>query len=193
MPKYSYYTAMEDSHIYSANDFIKSVAGKYLKEAPDVLVEDKLAMEVFPEKKIMSVTHEKDVKPIRLYEVLGEYSDTAMDYRNSATVPNYVVHNTYNNVPVMMADFNKYKKEWSDAYFSLAKEAVQRTAKRHKVCIVFTGNKGSRMKITPQPEENDGILYIMPSLETKTIEYYYTGMWVKEEVADKIIGGIYGT
>ena len=193
MPKYLYYTAMEDNHIYSANDFIKKIAEKYIKELPDILVEDRLAMEVFPEKHLMSVTHERDVKSVRLYEALGDYSNTAMDYRNSATVPNYIVQNTYNNIPVMMSDFDKYKKEWSSSYFELAKEAVQRTARRQKVCIVFTGNKSSRMKITPQPEENDGILYIMPSLETKTTEYYYTGMWVKEEVADKIIGGIYGT
>ena len=193
MPKYSYYTAMEERYIHSINEFIKSVVDKYVKETPQIFIEDQLAMDVFPEKTLITATHDKDEKAIRIYEVLGDYSNTAMDFRKSATVPNYIMPNTYNNIPVMMADFEKYKSEWSAVYFRLAKEAVQRTAKRNKVCIVFTGNKGSKNKITPVPEENDGILYILPSLETSTIEYRYTGMWVTEEVADKIVGGIYGT
>lgn len=192
MPKYSYFEAREYAEIVRIREIVEKGINEYIQDIPQVFIEDKLAVDLFEQKELLSLMHESTIPMVVNNNVYGEYTSRIPDLHKQSTVYKFITPVNFYDPVLMMKDSAKYLEKWKVAYEESLLSNATNIVKRVKVALEFLGTVRSRTKFTPLPETNDGVLYIQISLETGTENFYYSGMPVKKEVAKKIIGGLYG-
>ena len=192
MPKFSYFTARNDSEVLAIRDIIKTTINEYIKDVPEVFIEDEFAINIFAEKELFTVTNSSNTKSIEVNNIFGDYTSRFLDLYKMSTCYRSVLPVSFYDPVMIMKNPKEYVAKWVEEYSKITLNNCTNIVKLKKVALVFIGNSGSKTKFTPVPEINDGILFIRASLETGSVDFYYSGMPIKKEIANKIIGGIYG-
>lgn len=192
MPKYAYYNAMSDSVKASALNIVKQSINEYHKDPVKVLIEDKMAIDTLECKELLSVSQPRDLGQITNLNVFSDYSSRVADMFSQAV--SIAMPNAEYKTPVytlMFTDKNKYRQQFVDMYRDRVHDAIRAYGRAKKVIHIFEGNKQSKNMLVPEPQENDGILYVVTSLDTGVTHGIYSGSWIDSTVTKIIIGGIY--
>lgn len=192
MPKYAYYNAMSDSVKASALNIVKQSINEYHKDPVKVLIEDKMAIDTLEGKELLSVSQPRDLGQITNLNVFSDYSSRVADMFSQAV--SIAMPNAEYKTPVytlMFTDKNKYRQQFVDMYRDRVHDAIRAYGRAKKVIHIFEGNKQSKNMLVPEPQENDGILYVVTSLDTGVTHGIYSGSWIDSTVTKIIIGGIY--
>lgn len=192
MPKYAYYNAMSDSVKASALNIVKQSINEYHNDPVKVLIEDKMAIDTLEGKELLSVSQPRDLGQITNLNVFGDYSSRVADMFSQAV--SIAMPNAEYKTPVytlMFTDKNKYRQQFVDMYRDRVHDAIRAYGRAKKVIHIFEGNKQSKNMLVPEPQENDGILYVVTSLDTGVMHGIYSGSWIDSTVTKIIIGGIY--
>lgn len=191
-PKYKYYADKSDVKKAEIDKIIADTVNDWVKVKPRVFIEDELAFNCIKDKEPITCTNKRDIGIVNKTELYGEY-----------TVTLSMLFNRVENISVELEEFKTAPlsliKESQDKFYKKALEfckersanSVKYQSKRERVVIVFVGNKQSKNYFTPEPEENDGLLYIKVNIDTGAKEFYYSGFWISEENARKVLGAIY--
>ena len=192
MPKYQYYNAMSDNVKASVLNIIKQSISEFHKDIVKVLIEDKMAIDLLDDRDILSVSQPRDLGQITNLNVFGDYSSRVVDMFPQAM--SIAMPNAEYKTPaytLMFTDKNKYRQQFIDMYKDRIHDAIRAYGRAKKVVHVFEGNKQSKNMLVPEPQENDGILYVVTSLDTGVTHGVYSGSWIDSTVTKIIIGGIY--
>lgn len=192
-PKYSYYTALSDETKSSVRAIIRKVIDEYVDGKPMILLEDSLGKGLIGENSnVVSITDPRDYSQMLAFNYYEQESYMQEFYNMyPRDVCPFV---KFENPPISMSMRNReeYVTKRIAAYEKRLKESIKYLAEKHKAVLTFVGNTNSKSKFEIKPEENDGILNIVYSLDTNTVNCYYSGTWIDSEMAKQILGGLHG-
>ena len=192
-PKYNYYITKDSIRSNRIRAYIMRVLEEYNISCPEVFIEDELGTTLLSDRVPISCTRKRDIPYIKEHSLYSEYTDTFCMFYNS------VRNITYDESEYLMPDIKLLHtdiEKYNTTQLKLLKDRmigdVQSYQVRSKLAVIFEGNSTSKLVFTPQPAENDGILYLIADIEQESEYGMYSGNWLNKNSALGVMNVIRG-